>query len=68
MGTFPMGFLLYDRKFQKDHEDFLRDIIPVISLEKHNNIPVVIDKEYGISNAFANIFTKIQKYFVKITY
>ena len=47
----PLAFLIHDRKFAKTHELFFSIINELVPNLKKYPIPLIVDREYGISNA-----------------
>ena len=57
--TFPVAFLVYDKKLQKYHQEFLTDIFEAAGLAKAVNIPSVTDREKGITESFKTCFPQL---------
>ena len=47
----PLAFMLHKRKYQTLHEDFLRHLTRHIPSLKKSTVPIITDREQGISNA-----------------
>ena len=64
----PIAFMMHDQKYMKYHKEFLCDTFPIIAIENASAIPVVIDREKGLTACFKNFFPKITKFFVETRY
>lgn len=56
----PLAFMLHKRKYQTLHEDFLRHLTRHIPNLKNSKVPIITDREYGITNAITNILPNSQ--------
>ncbi|XP_070546015.1 uncharacterized protein [Ptychodera flava] len=56
---YPVGFLLHERKFKAYHDEFLNRILSELNISKGMNIPIVTDRERGITKAIQNNFPSI---------
>ena len=57
--VFPLAFVIHKRKFQKLHERFLDCLATQIPVLRTENIPIVLDRERGIRNAFEKVFPNV---------
>ena len=48
----PLAFMMHERKIQMCHEKFVKHLKKRIPNLSQANIPVVVDREQGITNAF----------------
>ena len=55
----PLAFLLHGKKLQFDHEDFITSLSRRIPNFKKSNIPVIVDRERSITNAFESVLPNI---------
>ena len=62
----PVAFMLHERKFQNVHERFWQHLLTKIPNLKSTPVPVVVDKEMGITNAIAKTVPIYQSYIVGI--
>ena len=55
----PLAFLLHGKKLQFNHEDFITSLSRRIPNLKKSNIPIIVDREKGITNAFEAVLPNI---------
>ena len=63
----PLAFMLHERKFQMVHECFWQHLVTKIPNLKKVPVPVVVDKEPGITNAMKKYYHIFQFCIVGIT-
>lgn len=60
---YPVAFLIHERKYLKHHREFLRDVLPAIGMTRAKNVPIVTDREKGITKCLKTHFPRLTNLF-----